>query len=131
MSRSAKASHYMTARPITVTPDMDIHRAIKVLLKHRISGAPVVDDQGDLVGILSKKDCLRVAFSASYHQEWGGHVARVMSREVQTVDAQSDVEEVAELFLNSPFRRFPVMKNGRLVGVISRHDVLRALDDLW
>jgi CBS domain-containing protein len=54
-----------------------------------------------------------------------------MSREVQTVDAQSDVVEVAELFLNSRFRRFPVMKNGRLVGVISRHDVLRALDDLW
>jgi CBS domain-containing protein len=75
--------------------------------------------------------CAMVAFSASYHQEWGGHVAQVMSREVQTVDAQSDVVEVAELFLNSRFRRFPVMKNGRLVGVISRHDVLRALDDLW
>ena len=58
-------------------------------------------------------------------------MAQVMSREVQTVEAQSDVVEVAGLFLNSRFRRFPVMKNGRLVGVISRHDVLRALDDLW
>jgi CBS domain-containing protein len=131
MAQRFTAEQYMSSDLVTFSPAMDLRCAIRLLLKNRISGAPVVDSLGRLVGILTKKDCLKVAFSASYHQEWGGHVAQVMSREVQTVEAQSDVVEVAELFLNSRFRRFPVMKNGRLVGVISRHDVLRALDDLW
>ena len=131
MDQRFTAEQYMSSDLVTFSPAMDLHCAIRLLLKNRISGAPVVDGQGRLVGILTKKDCLKVAFSASYHQESGGHVAEFMSREVQTVDAKSDVVEVAELFLNSRFRRFPVMRNGRLVGVISRHDVLRALDDLW
>jgi CBS domain-containing protein len=131
MAQRFTAEQYMSSDLVTFSPAMDLRCAIRLLLKNRISGAPVVDSLGRLVGILTKKDCLKVAFSASYHQEWGGHVAQVMSREVQTVEAQSDVVEVAGLFLNSRFRRFPVMKNGRLVGVISRHDVLRALDDLW
>jgi CBS domain-containing protein len=104
MAQRFTAEQYMSSDLVTFSPAMDLRCAIRLL---------------------------KVAFSASYHQEWGGHVAQVMSREVQTVEAQSDVVEVAGLFLNSRFRRFPVMKNGRLVGVISRHDVLRALDDLW
>jgi CBS domain-containing protein len=131
MDQRFTAGQYMSSDLVTFTPEMDLHHAIRLLLKNRISGAPVVDGQGRLVGILTKKDCLEVAFSASYHQELGGHVAEFMSTEVRTVDAKSDIVEVAELFLNSRFRRFPVMRNGRLVGVISRHDVLRALDDLW
>jgi CBS domain-containing protein len=131
MNQRVTAEQYMSTALVTFSPEMDIHRAIKLLLKNRISGAPVLDGQGKLVGVLSKKDCLKIAFSASYHQEWGGKVAEFMSPEVQTVDAQSNIVEVAELFLNSRYRRFPVMRNGRLVGVISRHDVLRALEDLW
>lgn len=121
----------MSSRLITLKPDMNIHAAMKVLLENRISGAPVVDDAGALVGVLSKKDCLKVAFSATYHKEWGGSVSEYMSREVETVDAETDIVEVAERFLKGPYRRFPVMANERLVGQISRHDVLRALDDLW
>ena len=125
------AGDYMTAEPITLTPDMDIHRAIKVLLDKRISGAPVLDSGGALVGVLSKKDCLKVAFSASYHMEWGGKVAEFMSTAVETVSADTDIVEIAELFLASRYRRYPVVRDGRLVGIITRHDVLRALDDLW
>jgi CBS domain-containing protein len=121
----------MSTRLVTLTPDTDIHRAMKILLKNRISGAPVLDERGQLVGILSKKDCLKVAFSATYHKEWGGHVSDYMSRDVKTVDAGTDIVEVAQIFLKGPYRRLPVMSNDRLVGQISRHDVLRALDDLW
>jgi CBS domain-containing protein len=131
MSKSGTANDFMSTDLIVFTPDMDIHRAIKALLEHRISGAPVVDGQGILVGILTKKDCFKIAFSASYHKEWGGRVSEFMSAEVETIDAEADIVEVAELFLKSRYRRFPVMKNGRLVGVISRHDVLRALEELW
>ena len=121
----------MSVRLVMLTPEMDIHRAIKLLLKHRISGAPVVDERGNLMRILSKKDCLKVAFDASYHKELGGPVTDYMTRQVQTIDADMDIVEVAESFLRGPYRRFPVMEDGRLVGQISRHDVLRALEELW
>jgi CBS domain-containing protein len=63
--------------------------------------------------------------------EWGGKVAEFMSTEVETVSADTDIVEIAELFLASRYRRYPVVRDGRLVGIITRHDVLRALDDLW
>jgi CBS domain-containing protein len=105
--------------------------AVKVLLENSISGAPVVDENGRLLGMLSQKDCFRVAFSASYHQDWGGRVSDYMSREVETIEADTDIVRVAEIFLKSRYRRFPVMSNDRLVGQISRRDVLKALEELW
>ncbi len=131
MTQLGTVHDYMSTELITFTPDMDIHRAIRRLLKERISGAPVLDDRGDLVGMLTKKDCLKIAFSASYHEEWGGSVSDFMSRDVESVRFDADMVEVAERFLNSRYHRFPVMRDDRLVGVISRHDVLRSLDDLW
>jgi len=121
----------MATKLMTLTPETDIDQAIRLLLDNRLSGAPVVDGEGKLVGVLSKKDCLKVAFSASYHKDWGGPVSDYMSRDVQTINADRGIVEVAEIFLKGPYRRFPVLENGRLVGQISRHDVLRALDELW
>ncbi len=129
--RSARVKDFMTADPVSLAPDMDIHRAMKILLEREISGAPVLDEQGGLVGILSIKDCLKVAFSASYHREWGGPVSEFMSSEVQTIESDTDIVEAAELFLKVRYRRFPVVTNGRLDGLISRYDVLRALEELW
>lgn len=131
MTDSKTARDFMATKLMTLTPETDIHQAMRLLLDNRLSGAPVVNGEGKLVGVLSKKDCLKVAFSASYHKEWGGPVANYMSRDVQTVEADTDIVEVAEIFLKGPYRRFPVMENGHLVGQISRHDVLRALDELW
>jgi CBS domain-containing protein len=121
----------MSTDLVTFAPDTDIHRAIGMLLENRISGGPVIDERGRLVGILSKKDCLRVAFSASYHKEPGGSVSDYMSRDVKTVEADADIIEVAEMFVKAAYRRFPVMKNGQLVGQLSRHDILKAIRDLW
>ena len=67
MNDLATVREYMTSKVITLSPDTDLRRAIRVLLKHGISGAPVVDGHGALVGILSKRDCLKVAFRAGYH----------------------------------------------------------------
>ncbi len=117
----------MTSRLVTFTPETSIHEAIKVLLDRRYSGAPVVDADGNLVGVLSKKDCLKVVFATSYHQDWGGTVDQYMSRDVATLDVDTDLVSAARHFLGSPYRRFPVMRDGRLAGQISRADLLRAL----
>jgi CBS domain-containing protein len=100
------------------------------LVQHRIAGAPVVNDQGELVGMLSELDCLKVALNAGYYGDWGGPVSDYMTPDVETVDAEMNIIDLAQKFLDSGFRRFPVLQGNRLVGQISRRDVLRALGDL-
>jgi CBS domain-containing protein len=117
----------MATQLITFAPDTNIHEAIHILLEQRISGAPVVDKDGALVGMLSKKDCLKITFSTSYHEDWGGPVSDFMSAPVETLDADLDLVSAAEIFLKSHFRRFPVLRHGRLVGLVSRYDILKAL----
>lgn len=126
----ATVRDYMAKKIISFEPETDIHRAIKVLLKRHLSGAPVLDAGGRLVGLLSKKDCLKVAFSAGYHRDRAGCVGDYMRTEVETVPPDMDIVVAAELFLKRAHRRFPVMDGERLVGIISRHDVLQALSDL-
>lgn len=130
MLRSVAARAYMSASLVTFHPDMDVLQAIQTLVEHRISGAPVVDETGNVVGVLSQKDCLKVALSASYYGESGGRVSEFMSRNPKTVDADTSILEVAEMFMQDEYRRYPVMEENRLIGQISRHDVLRALTTL-
>ena len=117
----------MTTDLVTFQPDQNIHQAIHILLDKRISGAPVIDETGSLVGILSRKDCLKIAFSASYHDSWAEKVRDYMVSEVKTMDAGVDITSAAQMFLESSFRRYPVMRDGALVGIVSRHDILSAL----
>ena len=130
MVRSLAAKDYMTASLITFTPDMNVMNAINTLVKHRVSGAPVVDQHGNLVGLLSEKDCMKVAMQAGYYEEVGGVVADYMTHQVVTVESETSVLDVAKLFLEKGPRRYPVVEDNRLVGQISRRDVLRALQDL-
>lgn len=132
MLKKITVKDYMAASLVTFAPDMDILDAINHLVEKKISGAPVVDEQGNLVGILSEKDCMKVALNASYHEELGGKVSEFMTRDVKTVDADMSIVELAELFYTTPLRRYAVFdEENRLVGQISRRDVLRALQNLW
>jgi len=128
--KSSLVKDYMTRTLVTFKPEMDVLDAVHELVKHRIAGAPVVDDAGSLVGVLSELDCLKITLNAGYHGNWGGPVADFMSRDVTTVDAQMSIIDLAQQFLDSGFRRFPVMHDNRLVGQISRRDALRALEQL-
>ena len=131
MPKPVTVRDYMSATLVTFTPDTDILAAINQLITRRISGAPVVDRQGNLVGVLSEKDCLHAALQASYHGESAGAVAEYMHGEVKTVDADANIADVAAMFLREDYRRYPVIRENRLVGQISRRDVLRALEALW
>ncbi|MDH3350213.1 MAG: CBS domain-containing protein [Gammaproteobacteria bacterium] len=128
--KSALVRDYMAGRLVTFKPDMDVLDAIQELLHNRIAGAPVVNDQGELLGMLSELDCLKIALNAGYYGDWGGPVADYMTPDVETVDADMNIIDLAQRFLNSSYRRFPVLRNNRLVGQISRRDVLRALSQL-
>jgi len=122
---------YMVTDPITLPPGMSVHRARQLLVEHEISGAPVVDDRGGLVGILTERDIIGAVFRASYYQDPGSCVADCMSHDVETIEAETDIAEAAEFFLRTRFRRFPVLLGNRMVGLISRRDILRAIEDLW
>jgi len=122
---------YMTTRLVVLSPEMSVHAARKLLVARRVSGAPVVDTTGALVGILTGRDLLGAFTRASYHQDPGDRVEHCMSRDVRTLDADADIAGVVEEFLHTPHRRFPVLEGTHLVGILSRHDVLRALEVLW
>ena len=122
---------YISGDPVTFSPETQIVDAVAMMLDHDVSGAPVVDATGNLVGILTAKDCFRAALHASYYQGWSGIVADFMATDVQTLDAGLDLVSAAQRFLDSDFRRFPVLQDGRLIGVILRMDLLRALNAQW
>ena len=131
MLKTASVKDYMSANLVTFTPDTDMQEAICHLVKKGISGAPVVDNIGDLVGMLTEKDCMKIALTASYYAESAGKVGDYMHPVVKTVDANASIVEVATLFIQEGYRRYPVVEDNRLVGQISRHDVLKALELLW
>ena len=127
----ARARDYMSTRLVTLHPETDVLDAMQKLLDEKISGAPVVDPRGTLLGILTQRDCMRVALQAAYHQEPAGRVADYMSSPVETLDAGASLIEVIEKFSQSRYRRFPVMEDFRLVGQLSRRDILRAILEMW
>jgi len=122
-----RASDVMTRELITFTPEMEIMHAVSALVDNDISGAPVVDGAGQLVGILTERDCLTTAVHSGYFDEPGGRVAEYMSSPVETVEPHESLVDIADRFLASPHRRYPVVEEGRLIGLISRRDVLKAL----
>lgn len=128
--KSCRVRDFMAGRLVKFTPDTDVLDAIQELVHHRIAGAPVVDEQGELVGMLSETDCLKIALGAGYYGDAGGPVRDYMTPIVETVDAEMSIVDLAQKFCETGFRRFPVVQGTHLVGQISRRDVLRALGDL-
>ncbi len=129
--KSDRIRDYMATALVTVTPDTEILRAARLLVDNNIGGAPVVDAGGGLAGILTEKDFMRVVLNASYYADYGGRVADYMTTTVETIGPDESVVAVAKRFMESPYHRYPVLDNGRLVGQVSRRDLLRALSDLW
>ena len=101
---------------ITVPPTMPVAELAALLAERRISGAPVVDDTGRVLGVVSEVDILGRP---------GATAGDIMSRGVISVSEDTEIEEVAHLFLNQRIRRVPVLADGRLVGIVSRSDLLR------
>lgn len=119
---------YMTPNVMTFKPEDNVIEALRKLITAGRSGAPVVDNQGNLVGVLSEIDCLKEALMDSYYQETGDRVADHMSTQADAVQADDNILVTADLFLKGR-RRLPVLDGNQLVGIITRQDFGRALID--
>ena len=111
----------------TFSPDTDLEDAVRSLIKKGHSGAPVVDASGALVGVLSEFDCVSILAQAASDKWPMGHVSEHMTQEVETVPPTEDVFALSTRFNQGRHRRMLVVEDGRLVGIISRRDVLRAV----
>lgn len=114
---------------VTLTVEMDIYKAIDILLEKKFSGAPVVDADNNIVGIISEKDCLRLLTKGVDNQLPSGKVGDFMTKNVVTVPPNMDIYFAAGIFIKNYYRRLPVIENGKLIGQISRRDILRAIQE--
>ena len=123
-----KVSDYMTRNLITFTKDQLIEDVMDKLIKHRISGGPVVNEKNELIGIISEGDCIKqISESRYYNMPMDKDtIEKYMAKEVDTIDGNMNVFDAASKFLQSKHRRFPILENGKLVGQISQKDVLKA-----
>ena len=126
------AEHFMTAKLVTFHPDQHMGEVFKMLLDKNISGGPVLNDQGKLVGIISEGDCLKEVVRGKYNNSPNivGTVGDLMARDVHTIPPDMPILEVAHKFLSMKVRRFPVIREGKLIGQISQRDVMRAVREL-
>jgi len=118
----------MTIQLVIFKPEQSIHEVMRAFIKHRISGGPVVDESGKLVGVISEADCMKEISDSRYFNLpiLDKSVAHFMTKEVDTIDANTSVFDAASLFSKSSRRRYPVMENNRLVGQVSRKDIVIA-----
>ena len=118
---------FMKCELVTLSPQVDVFEAIDHILGKRISGAPVVDDEGKYRGIFSEKTAMRVLVSAVHDQLPGTNVAHYMNLDRnRIIDDEDTLLDVAHKFQETPYRRLPVLHGERLAGQVSRRDVLRA-----
>ena len=127
-----RVEDHMATRLVTFHPDDSMEHVISTLLSKKISGGPVVDDSGALVGVISEGDCLKEVVKGKYTNSpnLSGHAKDHMASDVQTVRPEMNIFELAQMFLDRRLRRFPVIRDGKLVGQISQKDVMRAVQRL-
>jgi CBS domain-containing protein len=150
MEAAMKAEDVMTCEVISIDPDSTVLQAARLMLQHHISGLPVIDKEGNLVGVLSEGDFLRRRetktekrrsrwleflmgpgrIAAEYSHSHGSKVSEVMTKEVQTVDEATALEDIVDLMERHRIKRVPVLCGGQVVGIITRSNLMHAMVSL-
>lgn len=119
---------YMSRKLVTFSPEQSILEVMELFAKHKISGGPVMDDNGFLVGIISEADCMKQISESRYFNQpiLDKSVERFMTKNVETIPNDMSIFDAAGIFDKHNRRRLPVMKDGLLVGQISRKDIVIA-----
>jgi CBS domain-containing protein len=145
-----RASDIMTRKVVSTSSEASVGAAVRLMLDHEISGLPVVDGEGRLVGIVTEGDFLRRAetgterhrgrllsfllgpgaLAADYVQSHARHVAEIMTRDVATIEETTSLDEIVTLMERRHVKRLPVLRDGKPVGIVSRANLLRALAGL-
>ena len=126
MKRTAK--DIMTSTVITAKEDMFVTDVMKLLLRWHISGVPVVDNDGMLMGIITEHDVMNFALSGDAAST---RASEVMTKKVETYTPDTLVVEIVNHFAAHQIRRVPVVENGKVVGIISRRDIVREMDRIY
>lgn len=122
-------SDYMTTKLITFKPEDTLDHVIAQLISYKISGGPVVNDNNELIGIISETDCIKHISESKYYNmpsDTNNTVGKYMVTDVDTIDKNMNIFDAAFKFISSRRRRFPVIENGKLIGQLSQKDVLKA-----
>ena len=127
MSVPLRVRDYMVRDVATVPPDMDVMRVVQILNERDLSGVVVIDAEGKPLGMITERDCIEVVMQSGYFDEHAGPASEYMSTPLETAAPEDSLMDVAQRMVSSPYRRLPVVEEGRLVGLIGRRDVLRVL----
>jgi CBS domain-containing protein len=131
MLTSFEADDFMSDNPVTFTPDTDIFDAIHIFLHRKVSGATVLNEHNEVVGVISELDCLKAIINQGYYHEGGaGQVKDYMTTgELDYMDPHISIIDAAQTMLTKRHRRMPVIENGKFAGQISARSVLQAFKD--
>lgn len=121
-----KAKAIMTTDVVAVTKDTDIYEAIRTMIAHHVTGLPVIDRERNLLGVVTEKDVLRLLYDI---EDQPGEVQDYMTPAVVAFDQEDSIVDIAESLGENPFRRVPILHDGKLAGVISRKDIIRHMKE--
>lgn len=121
-------SNYMATNLITFSPKQSVLEVMQILITKRISGGPVVNEKKELLGVISEGDCMKQISESRYYNipMADALVEKFMVTDIQTISGDISIFDVANMFYKSHRKRFPVLQDGKLIGQISRRDVLKA-----
>jgi CBS domain-containing protein len=123
----------MNTGVITISPDEDVYEAMRMMALNNVTGLPVIEDDGTLLGIITEKDILVLLYNSLEDANMDrvvGRVGQFMTRHVICFGPQDSLVDIAECLSTNDFRRVPILDHGKLVGIISRKDVIRYIRDL-
>ncbi len=126
---SLTAADIMARSEATLDPESDIYGAMERVLKGRLTGAPVVDDEGKLLGMLTERDCLKVMVDGAVDGLPRAKVSDYMTSPAESITPTTSLYDVAQIFLTRSYRKLPVVdRAGRVIGQVSRRDILVAIE---
>lgn len=118
---------YMQANVQAIKADASVREVVEHLLRYNLSGAPVVDDSQNLVGFVSEQDCMKDMLNSAFYREETASVTSIMRKDVLSVTPTTSILEIAETMLGNKPKNYPVIEHGKLIGLITRRQILQAL----
>lgn len=129
MLQSIQMKDFMSIDPVILSTDTPLYDAVHVMLENKITGATVLDEERHVVGVVSEVDLLKALEQISYYNEGDGKVGDYMTTEVEVIDGNMNIYDVANKLLELKIRRLPVVEHGKFIGQISCRSILQAMKD--